>query len=82
MKAVLEELNIAFPRIHDLVALMNLREGMFPELDSLKPRLARLSIFGIASRYPGVRADEKAATEALQTAEEVRARMRSSLGFP
>jgi len=82
MKAILEEHNIAFLRIHDLAALMSLREGMFPELDLLKPRLARLSVFGIAARYPGVRADQKAATEALQTAEEVRTILRGKLGLP
>jgi HEPN domain-containing protein len=82
MKAILEEHNVVFPRIHDLIALMSLRQGMFPELDVLKPRLARLSVFGIAARYPGVRADQKAATEALQTAEEVRTVMREKLGLP
>jgi len=51
-KAVLEEHNLAFPRIHDLIALLNLSGGLIPALDPLKPRLAHLSVFGIASRYP------------------------------
>lgn len=72
MKAILEEHNIVFPKIHDLIALMSLRQGMFTELNILKPRLARLSVFGIAARYLGVRADQKAATGALQTTGEVR----------
>lgn len=50
-------------------------------MDLLKPRLARLSAFGIAARYPGGRVDQKAATEALQTAEEVQTVMRVKLGL-
>lgn len=40
LKALLEEHNITFPRIHDLVALLSLSGGLIPELDPLKPRLA------------------------------------------
>ncbi len=78
----MEEHNITFPRIHDRVALLNLSGGLIPELDPLKPRLAHLSIFGIASRYPGVKADRQAAEEAMTTAEEVRAVVRAKFGLP
>ena len=81
-KAVLEEHNLAFPRIHDLIALLNLSGGLIPALDPLKPRLAHLSVFGIASRYPGVKADRQAAEEAMTTAEEVRAIVRAKFGLP
>ncbi|MBI3797442.1 MAG: HEPN domain-containing protein [Deltaproteobacteria bacterium] len=79
---IYEEHHLAFPRIHDLIALLNLSGGLIPELDPLKPRLAHLSIFGIASRYPGVRADRKAAEEAMTTAEDVRTVVRAKLGLP
>ena len=82
LKAWLEEHNLAFPRIHDLIALLNLSGGLIPELDPLKPRLAHLSVFGIASRYPGVRADRPAAEEAMTTAEDVRTVVRIKLGLP
>ena len=82
LKAWLEEHNTAFPRMHDLVALLNLCGGLLPELDPLKPRLAHLSVFGIASRYPGVRADQQAGEEALTTAEEVRTVVRAKFGLP
>ncbi len=36
----------------------------------------------IASRYPGVRADRRAAEEAVTTAEEVRTVIRAKLGLP
>jgi HEPN domain-containing protein len=81
LKAWLEEHNIAFPRIHDLIALLTLSGGLIPELDPLKSRLAHLSIFGIASRYPGVKADRQAAEEAMTTAEEVRIIIRAKLGL-
>jgi HEPN domain-containing protein len=82
LKAWLEEHNLAFPRIHDLIALLNLSGELIPELDPLKPRLAHLSVFGIASRYPGVRADRPSAEEAMTTAEEVRTVGRIKLGLP
>jgi HEPN domain-containing protein len=82
LKAWLEEHNLAFPRIHDLIVLLSLSGGLLPELDPLKPRLAHLSVFVIASRYPGVRADRQAAEEAMTTAEEVRTIIRTKLGLP
>jgi HEPN domain-containing protein len=82
LKALLEEHNITFPRIHDLIALLNLSGGLIPELDPVKPRLAHLSVFGIASRYPGIRADQQAAEEAMTTAEEVRTIVRAKFGLP
>jgi len=82
LKALLEEHVVTFPRIHDLVVLLDLGGGLIPELDPLKPRLAHLSVFGIASRYPGVRADRQAAEEAITTAEEVRTVVRVKFGLP
>jgi HEPN domain-containing protein len=82
LKALLEEHNTAFPRIHDLVTLLNLCGGFVPELDPLKSRLAHLSVFGIATRYPGMRADQQAAEEAITTAEAVRTVVRAKFGLP
>lgn len=81
LKAFLEEHNITFRKIHDLVVLLNSSGGLVPELDSLRPQLARLSTFGIATRYPSVRADQRAAESAMKTAEEVRDVMRAKLGL-
>jgi len=78
-KAWLEENNITFPRIHDLIVLLDLIGGLIPELDPLKPRLAHLGVFGMASRYPGVKADRQAA--AMTTAEEVRTVVRAKFGL-
>ena len=54
LKGFLEEQNIAFQKIHDLVVLLNTSTGLLSALEPLKPQLAHLSTFGIAARYPGV----------------------------
>jgi HEPN domain-containing protein len=57
LKGFLEEPNVAFQKVHDLVVLLNASPGLLPALEPLKPQLAHLSTFGIAARYPGVQAD-------------------------
>jgi len=81
LKAFLEEHDIPFRKIHDLVVLHNGSGGLLPELESLRQDLARLSVFGIASRYPGVWADQQAADEAMNTAQKVRDVIRAKLGL-
>ena len=81
LKGFLEEQNIAFQKMHDLVVLLNTSAGLLSALDPLKPQLAHLSTFGIAARYPGVQADQQAATSAMTIGEEVRKVVRSSLGL-
>ena len=82
LKGFLEEHNIAFQKIHDLVVLLNANPGLLPALEPLKPQLAHLSTFGIAVRYPGVQADQPAAESAMRIGQEVRTAVRSSLGLP
>ena len=79
LKAFLEEQDIPFPKTHDLVVLVDLVGGL-PEFKSFRPRLAELSVFGIAARYPGARADREAAQGAIDTAQKVRAVMRRRFG--
>lgn len=81
LKGFLEEHNIAFQKIHDLVVLLNASPGLLPALAPLKSQLAYLSTFGIAARYPGVQADQYAAESAMRIGEEVRTAVRVSLGL-
>jgi HEPN domain-containing protein len=81
LKGFLEEYNIVFQKTHDLVALLNLSGGMLSELNAVRPQLAHLSTFGIAARYPGVHADQPAASDGMKTAEEVRTVIRTKLGL-
>ncbi|MFQ5852797.1 MAG: HEPN domain-containing protein [Candidatus Binatia bacterium] len=82
LKALLEEHNITFQKTHDLVALLDLSKGLLPELDPIRSQLAHLSTFGLAARYPGVRADRQASENALKTVENVRTVVRRKLGLP
>ena len=81
LKGFLEEHNIAFQKTHDLLVLLQASGGLLPELDSLRPQLAHLGTFGIATRYPGTQADEQAAESAIQTVEVVRTVIRTKLGL-
>lgn len=81
LKAFLEESNIAFPKMHDLIVLLNISGGQLLELKPCKEELARLSVFGIASRYPGRQADRKAAEDSMQTAETIRTILRVKFGL-
>jgi len=82
LKAFLEEHNIAFAKTHDLVVLLNSSGGLLPELNSQRPSLAHLSIFGIATRYPGAQADRQAAEDSMKTADSVRTVVRAKLQLP
>ena len=82
LKGFLENHNIAFQKTHDLLVLLNSSGELLSELIPLKPQLAHLSTFGIATRYPGTQADEQAAESAIQTAEVVRTVVRTKLGLP
>lgn len=52
------------------------------DLKAHKGQLARLSVFGIASRYPGRQADREAAEDSMKTAEMIRTILRSRFGLP
>jgi HEPN domain-containing protein len=81
VKAFLEEQSVPCGKTHDLVVLVRATGGLLPELDAQTARLARLTTFGVAARYPGLRADQEAACEAMRTAEAVRIAVRAGLGY-
>jgi len=81
VKAFLEEQSVPCGKTHDLVVLVRATRGLLPELDAQTARLARLTTFGVAARYPGLRADQEAACEAMRTAEAVRIAVRAGLGY-
>ena len=81
LKGFLENHNIAFQKTHDLLVLLNSSGELLSDLIPLKSQLAHLSTFGIATRYPGTQADEKAAEDAIQTTEAVRTVVRTKLGL-
>ncbi|MFA0731759.1 MAG: hypothetical protein BKPUNTRY_001299 [Candidatus Fervidibacter sp.] len=82
LKAFLEEHSIMFSKTHDLVELLDLRGGLLPELDPLRPQLQKLSQYAVITRYRGFWATHQDTEEALRTAEQVRAIIRAKLGLP
>lgn len=82
LKAVLEEENIEVPKVHDLVVLLDQMDDTAHEIELSQSKLARLSTFGVATRYPGMDADAEASREALETAEKVRSVVRHALDLP
>lgn len=72
MKAVLQENDVYFEKIHDLDVLLEKCKTSIPELLNLKKELVELSLFAVEIRYPGTEATVEEAKENLSVAEKVR----------
>lgn len=82
LKARLAEAGTAFPRIHDLVALLELTLAVEPLWEIYRIDLAFLSDFAVAYRYPGESADRESAKDARRRCRAFRDGARRSLGLP
>ena len=72
LKALLQENNIYFEKIHDLDVLVEKCKTIIPELLSLKEGLVQLSAFAVEVRYPGVEAKKEDAEISISVMEKVR----------
>jgi HEPN domain-containing protein len=81
LKARLAEENAAFPRTHNLAALLDLVLRLEPGWAGLRVDVDALTDLGIEVRYPGKSADAEDAEYALTTAEAVRRTIRTSFGL-
>ena len=81
IKAVLQERDVAFPRIHDLRKLVDLLSPPPQELVAMMGDLGALSELAVSARYPGYFADEQSAHQALAIAGRVRATCRQALNL-
>ena len=81
LKALLCEANIAFTKIHDLIALLEQALEIAPFLETFREDLAYLSDFAIAFRYPGESADAESALDAQQRCRVFRNAAREALGL-
>jgi HEPN domain-containing protein len=81
LKAALAEAGVGFRKTHDLALLLDLALPLEPSWEGLRDALDRLAALGMEARYPGLIADADAATEAVRTAERVRAASRETLGL-
>jgi len=81
LKARLCEAGIAFGKIHDLVALLELALGVEPSWEAHREDLAYLSGFAVSTRYPGESADQNCALDAHRRCRGFRVTARQSLGL-
>lgn len=81
LKALLEELALTIPKMHDLDHLLTLLLGHHSSLRSLRRGLIFLTDFAVDTRYPGNNASKRQATSALRWAGRVRTAARDLLGI-
>ncbi len=81
LKARLQEETTAFPRTHSLVALLDLLLPLEPTWELLRANLATLTSSAVEIRYPGEVAERVDAKEALRICQDIRERVRVSLGL-
>jgi HEPN domain-containing protein len=81
-KARLCEAGVAFPRTHDLVALLKLLLALEPLWVTFLPSAQLLVDYAVDFRYPGDTATSAEARLALKNCKSIRREVRSSLGLP
>jgi HEPN domain-containing protein len=81
VKARLVEADIPFPKIHALIPLLNLALPLEPAWELFREDLAKLTVFGIAFRYPGESADRETAEDAVKRCRRFRKAARVALGL-
>jgi len=81
LKARLCEADIAFSKIHDLVALLEQVLEVESGWESFREDLAYLSDFAVTFRYPGESADAESALDAQRRCRGFRNAARNALGL-
>jgi HEPN domain-containing protein len=81
LKALMEELGLGVPKIHDLDALLTALKSTYPSLRALRRGLLFLSDFAVDVRYPGKSASKRQAVAALGWAGRVRTPVRALPGI-
>lgn len=71
MKAILQENEIEFEKIHDLDVLLQRCGGFIPELEGYRDDLIRLSAYAVDIRYPGFKVSEEEAKECVESMEKI-----------
>ncbi|HEV3449042.1 MAG TPA: HEPN domain-containing protein [Gemmataceae bacterium] len=82
LKALLQDLGLPIPYIHDLDALLGRLLLQEPALKKLRRGLRFLAPFAVDYRYPGATANLRQAQAALRWAERTRHEIRTRLGLP
>jgi HEPN domain-containing protein len=82
LKALLQELSLAFPKTHDFEKLLDFLVPHESSLNRLRRRVDALTVFAVEYRCPIVRAKSRQMQAALRTMERVRHEIRTLLGLP
>ena len=72
MKAILQENNIEFYKVHDLTFLLSKCKKFLPLLEVFKEELTKLSSFAVEIRYPGIRATKEEAENCISVMRKIR----------
>ena len=80
LKAYLAEMEISFPKIHDLTRLIALLEPVAPMLSAYLEPARILTDYAVEFRYPGIRAEKIDAREALKMCKDFRKLLRNRIG--
>jgi HEPN domain-containing protein len=81
VKALLQDVGAAVPKVHNLGELLALLLPHDATLAPLRRGLKSLTRFAIDYRYPGLRASMRQMESALRNCERVRAELRARLGL-
>ena len=81
LKARLVEAGIAFPKTHDLEALLDLVLAVEPHWNFFRSILVDLTAYAVAFRYPGDSATREMARKAVKDASFVLNQMRRDMRF-
>jgi len=81
LKALLEADNRVVPKIHNLIALLDMCQTTDPSLEMLRADLTLIDRYSVQVRYPGASADKDDAKAALKATVPVRETIRLKLGI-
>lgn len=81
IKARLQEADIEFGKIHDLVRLLDLISPVEPMWESYRSTFRPITAYAVDYRYPGEKADKEEALEAIKICKGFREVARQSLGI-
>ncbi len=79
LKGRLTEAGTAFPKTHDLEALLDLLLPIEPMWDVFRPTLVDITTYGVAFRYPGESATREMACQVVSDTAKVRKQMRHDM---
>ena len=81
LKAILQDNNYEFEKIHELIPLLEDCKDFIPELQNHEEKISKLSNYAVNERYPGFGASKKEAQEAIIATEETRNVIRKYFGL-